>query len=677
MADETTEQPPTPESPRVTIEDDPIEVRLRYAGSGTSLHQKIISRLIARRKLSERAMSLRYDSWNRVDEHCRLYIDLSRGAKKGDTTIDTDKKEIPWARSIVVPMSYAILQVYLTQLMGIYTRRDPPLEIHGVGPEDIRPAKLMNAVIAYDQVQTNYVLELYTALQDAMKYGVGGFHDWWQVEYGYTTQRFNPLMAKMRSMIGLPETTRNWEKRKEHQGVEAFDPFLFFPDPRISLSKMQKGEFNFLRVYRGYLEILAGSQENGGNYFNVEAIPKTAPKPQSVRSRNRFQVSQMNLIGSMDERDKGFHAIDTGMVSLIPEEWEVGPGTRPEKWQFAWVDDTVIIRAHRADFEHDDFNVSALESNIDTHVFGNQGSIENLDGLQRFMTWFMNSHIQNVIRFLNNRMIYSAALVEAFDVDNPDAAMNIKLTPLGEQMLREGRMTIPQMIHQITLVDATKGMLQDINFFMDLAMRMSGAAESMQARTTMDKRTLGEVQQVIAGASARMNMHAMMMDVQGIRPLALRWVSNRQQYTDTEMYVRVAGKLAEEFGGERIKVKPKDIHGNFDYLPRTGPEPMNPEQMADIMERGLSAILGNKEILAIPDKNGKMLDIHEIIKETYRDRGVKNPEDFYRNMLRRPGQQPPAPDVRVAPDEEVERMRQAGNAVPVEEQGRRPMAGGG
>ena len=660
----------------IEIMDQPIEERLRYTSGGTSLHQKLLSRLIARRRLSERAMSRRYDAWSRVDEHCRLFIDLSRGAKKGDNTIDTDKKEIPWARSIVVPMSYAILQVYLTQLMGIYTRRDPPLEIHGVGPEDVRPAKLMNAVIAYDQVQTNYVLELYTALQDAMKYGMGGFHDWWEEEYGFITEEPNPIVAKILAMIGRkPEKIRSWAKRREHQGVEAFDPFLFFPDPRISLSKLQKGEFIGQRLYRGYLEILAGSQENGGNYFNVDAIPKTAPKPQSVRSRNRFAASQMNLIGSMDERDKGFHAIDSQIVSLIPEEWDLGQETRPEKWHFAWVDDTVIIRTHRADFDHDDFNFSAMESNIDTHVFGNQGSIENLDGLARFMNWKYNSHVQNLIRFLNNRMVYASSLIESWDVENPDAAMHIRLTAQGEHLLREGRMTIPQMIQQLQLTDVTGPLMQSLNQDFDFAMRMSGAADQFMAQTTTDKRTLGEVARVGHEGSARMAMHAMMMDFQGIRPLALRWVSNRQQYTDEDMYVRIAGRIAEEFGGERIKVRPKDIRGNFDYLPRTGPEPMDPEQMAETMWAGVSAIMKQPEILTIPDKNGKMLDIHEFIKEALRDRKVTNAEDFYRQMGGRPGQQPPASNVEVRPDEEVERMREAGNVVPVEGDGRRPMRG--
>jgi len=658
---------------RVTIEDIPVEEKLRYVSGATSLHQKLLSRLIARRKMSERSMNRRYDAWNRVDENVRLYIDLSRSVKHADGTVDTTKKEIPWARSIVVPMSYAILQVYLTQLMGIFTRRDPPLEIHGVGPEDVRPAKLMNAVIAYDQVQTNYLLELYTALQDAMKYGMGGFIDWWQEDYGFKTEKpKSPMITQILEMLGQSPARRVWGKRKEYQGVEAWDPFYFFPDPRISLSKIQKGEFVGYRFFRGYLELLAGSQENGGNYFNVEAIPKSAPKPQQLRSRNRFQVSQMNLMGSMDERDKGFHSVDSFMVTIIPHEWELGPGHRPEKWQFAWVDDTVIIRAHRADFEHEEFNCSGMESNIDTHVFGNQGSIENLDGLQRFMTWMYNSHIQNQIRFINNRMLYDPLLIEQFDIENPDAAMHVRLTAIGSQLLREGRLTVAAMYQQMNLTDVTTPLVQSVNQMFDFAMRMSGAADQMMGRVTAEKRTLGEISRVGQEGSARMAMHAMMMDIQGMRPLALRWVSNRQQYTDTEMYVRVAGRIAEEFGGEQIRVKPGDLYGNYDYIPRTGPEPPMPGDLGDILFNGLASIMKAPDILALPDKNGKILDIHEFIKESLRDKGIKNIEDFYRSMGGQAGQQPPGTNVEVQPDEQVERQVQAGNVVPIEEGRRAP-----
>lgn len=648
------------EGSRVEVGEDSIEVKLKQ---GSPLHSKLISRLIARRKLSERTMSRRYDAWNMVDENCRMFIDLSRQARNADGSTQSDKKEIPWARSIVVPMSYAILQVFLTQEMGIFTRRDPPLEVTGTGPEDVRPAKLMNAVLAYDQVQTNYVLELYTALQDSFKYGMGGFADCWEQCYGWKTERMSGLAKKVLEFLGRETSQRVWTLKKSYNKVEAWDPFSTFPDPRVSLSKIDRGEFFGYRVWLGYLEILAGSQDNGGNFFNTDKVPRSSPKPQNLRSRNRFQSSQMNLIGSMDERDKGFHAVDSFVVRIIPKEWELSTEERPEKWQFTWVDDQVIIRAHRMDYDHDEYPFSGFESNIDTHVFCNQGSIENLEGLQRFMNWKYNSHVQNIIRHLNNRMIYDPALIEAFDVNNPDAAMHIRLTALGSQMLRSGTMTLPGMIKQIELADVTGDMLKDIAFDLDMAMRMSGAADQMMGRLTQQRRTLGEVQRVGHEGSSRMAMHAIMMDIQGIRPLALRWCSNRQQYTEEEMYVRIAGDLAAEFGGDRVSVKPGDLYGNYDYLPKTGPEPPDPGQMFELMFNGLKAI--PPEVMVVPDKNGKILDPHEFIKEGLRDRGVKNPNDFYREMGGQPGQQPPGTNVQVLPDEEVMRQKQAGNIVPI------------
>ena len=653
---------------KVEVSDQPMNIRLKYDGTATSFHSRTLSRLIARRKLSERAMTRRYDAWGRVDDHCRLFIDLNRKAKNADGSTDVDFKEMPWARSVVVPVSYAILQVYLTQLMGIYTKRDPPIEVYGVGPEDVKPAKLMNAVMAYDQVQTNYILELYTALQDAMKYGCGGFHDCWEEEFGYKTERASKWASPILEMLGMPTSRRVWGKRREYNKIEAWDPYNFFPDPRVSMSNIQKGEFWCHRLWRGYLEICAQSEANGGPYFNTSQVKLLSPKPQAVRQRNKFQSSQMNLIGSMDERDRGFHAIDSMLCLLIPEEWQLGDGDRPELWRFAWVDDQCIVRAHRFDYEHGQANYSAFESNIDTHVFGNQGSIENLDGLQRFMNWTWNSHLQNQIRHLNNRLIFDPSLIESFDVENPDAAMHIRLTAVGQSLLREGKVGIQQMYQQLQLTDMTMPLVQSVNQMFDFAMRMSGAADQMMGRQTQEKRTLGEIQRVGHEGSARMSMHASMMDFQGIRPMALRWASNRQQFTDEDQYVRITGDMIEEFGGDRVKVKPGDLYGNYDYLPKTGPEPPDPGEMAQNFIQGLGMLSKSPEILALPDKNGKRLDIHEWIKETVRQMGIKNVSEFYTAIGGQPGQQMPGTNAQVRPDEEVAREVEKGNIVPMEGQ---------
>src|SRR3990167_1174927 len=147
MIEETT-PPPAGDSPATdgvevqTLEmgkDAPIEQRLKY---GSSLHQKIITRLTARRELSIRGLGSRTDDWERVDEHCRLFIDLSRPARKSDGSSDTTKKEMPFERAIVVPLSYALLWADLTQIMGIFLRRDPPIEISPRGVDDTKAAPL-------------------------------------------------------------------------------------------------------------------------------------------------------------------------------------------------------------------------------------------------------------------------------------------------------------------------------------------------------------------------------------------------------------------------------------------------------------------------------------------------------------------------------------------------------
>jgi len=201
----------------------------------------------------------------------------------------------------------------------------------------------------------------------------------------------------------------------------------------------------------------------------------------------------------------------------------------------------------------------------------------------------------------------------------------------------------------------------------DFAMRASGAADQMMGRTTSEKRTLGEVQRVGHEGSMRMAHLAMMFDVQGIRPTALRWCANRQQYTELEQYVRIAGDDALEFGGDRVRIRPEDLRGSYDYLPKTGPEPPDPGQLAMVMEKMLATLAKSPEVLAMPDSKGRLLDLHAIIQETYRQFGIKNIGDFYKEPQPAPGMpgMPPGP-AQVLPDEQIQKGVQAGNYTPLQ-----------
>lgn len=642
--------------------DPPIEERLAY---DQPLHQKIITRLVARRDLSIRGMGNRTDDWERVDEHCRLFIDLSRPARKADGSTDTTKKEMPFERAIVIPLSYAILWADLTQILGIFLRRDPPMEISGTGPDDMQPAQIMNSVIARDQVQSNYVLHLFQVLQDLLKYGRGTFYDTFEEEYGWkwkdTTlpQIAWPLVRLLKK--GWKPRDKHWEPVRSYNMAAAVDPYLWLQDPRVSLSNIQQGEYCGHDDFRGYLYLVERTKENGGPYFNVEHVPTAtaggSTRQQTAPVRNRFTTQNLVLERSADEKDKGFHQVTHMQVKLVPADWELGDGTQPEIWWFSWVDNTVIIRAHESKYEHGQFTYSAGESNPDIHVSDNPGSIELQDGFNRVMNWGFNSHIENIRRFLNNSMIYLPSFVEEADVLNPDAAGHVRGTALLEQMVTEGRMTIDQAIHQMQLTDVTTTWIQNINFMLDMSLRMAGVGDAAQGRVTKDRRTLGEIQEVAAGSSARMALHAALFDVQAIRPLALRWIANRQQFTTAAQYYRITGDLQRLMRAQQLLVKPQDIQGNFDYIPKTGPTPRDPESQYEAWKVVSDTIAGSPVLQGPRPTDGKMLDMHALFEEgVTRSVGIRNLESYYYDPRA-------AMNAQIVPDANIDEETRKGNMV--------------
>src|SRR4029077_8515845 len=133
----------------------------------------------------------------------------------------------------------------------------------------------------------------------------------------------------------------------------------------------------------------------------------------------------------------------------------------------------------------------------------NPGVIENLDGLQRMMNWFFNSHIENQRKFLNNELIFSAKHLEQADILNPGPARWIRLTQTGEEAVDAGR-NINEFYSQLNIADITTPNLKLIETLYEMANRMSSATDQMQAAETGGDTTLGEVQMLNAAANSRL-----------------------------------------------------------------------------------------------------------------------------------------------------------------------------
>lgn len=653
---------PLPQSVIVEIEK-PIEQRLLPE---SQFHATIVQRLRARLQLSYRNRSLRYDDWDRVDEHRRLYVNQNRPARKGNKQNDVTMREMPFDRAIVIPASYAIHEARKAQLFKQFMARSPFIQLDGVAWEDVKPAKLMEIKLDYDFGQSNGPLGLYSLIQDTDAYGQGIVYDHWDEVFGWKTQPApppNPMLAQLG--IQPPPPQPQWASIRQFTRWVNVDPYMYWPDPRVSAINMQEGEFVGHRAFRSFLWLLERSQDNGGVYFNLDELRRGGTRGMAdtrIANRNRISTEQQfSLRDSLgvDEKDKGYVVLDHFQVKLIPKEWELGTGTQPEVWWFTMADERYIIRAHKSAYRHNQFTYGVAEAQPDPHQLTNPGIVENLDGLQRTIDWLVNSRVDNVRKFLNDMLIFSPELVEQEDIENPGPARWIRLTEQGTQAAMQG-LGIDSMIKQFPVQDVTQAHFEVANYLADMATRLGGASDSMQGQVTQERKTLGEINEVLGGSSDRLAMTAHLIDAMAIRPLAMRAISNAQQFYSLNQWVRLLGADAEidpESMG-RIQMTAADLEGNFDYTPVSPVTPEDPTRQVAVWQGLLQTAATIPQLMAPNPMDGSYLDISELFKLIARLGGAREIDQIFK-------QAPPMQPMQVMGDEQVDQQVQAGNLAPV------------
>lgn len=644
----------------------PLEQQMVPTGP---LHAKVLARVRARLDLAYRNISLRYDAWDRADEKRRLYVNLARPARKGDNTVDSSKLEMPFERPIVMPLTYAIHETRKAEMASQFFFRAPFSQLDGIGIEDIKAAKMAEVKLEYDYQQSDGPLAVYSIIQDADAYGVGIIYDHWDEVSGWQAGQVDPTMAALAQAVGAPapEAPLTWGPIKQFTNWSPVDPYMTWPDPRVTRARLQDGEFFGHRSYRSYLWLLEHSIENGGNYFNLDALKRqgssgAATGDSRIASRNRSaDMAQFRLKDTTDENDRGFFVIDNFQIKIIASEWGLGEGTKPEIWWFTMADERFIIRAHPSAYRHNQFTYACAESNFDIHQYANPGIIENLDGIQRTTDWLVNSRIENVRKFLNDMLIFSPELVEEDDIAHPGPARWIRLTALGTQAAMQG-LDINSMLRQFQVQDLTGAHFEVTQFLMEMANKLGSANDTMQGQPLPEKRTLGEINQAQAAGSKRLTVTSRLMDAMAFKPLALRAISNAQQFYTLEQWIRVVGDYAmiDPEGLGRLQMTKSSLMGNFDYRPSTALSPQDPARMMQVWNTLYDMAIKNPAISTPDPIDPSVLSIKELFKFVARLGGAREVDTFFHNLPQMVGQ-PPG----VLPDEQIQQGVQDGNLVPM------------
>ncbi len=408
---------------------------------GSEEHRRLVELVRSRRDYSSRHISARYPSWRQSERTMRAFVDTTETNTEG-------KLVAPFASSIVLPVTQAVVQTQLAFDLAAFTQNQPVVQLDGENPSSVRSAKVMEQVLEWEWRKKRMIIELMSWLFDRRRYGVGILWNRWTKNVSYVEAEEDRTISLPLLGLTIPRPPRKFLKEVvQYEGNEAYatDPFRFWPDPRVPIARIQDGEFVGRTIRRSFSYLL--EQEAAGFYQNVNLIPPhtqanlkvggTEPNVgnSSDRERSLGLTSVFSQFGdTTDFQDRGYVDLDEFVIKMVPRRYGLDDSDRPQKWWITMANDSIIVRAERFGYDHDEFPVAIMEGNIDAHSQLNQGTVEQLQPLQTIASYLWNSHYENVRKFLNDSLVVNPKYIMIEDILAPQPGRLIRLKPEAQNI---------------------------------------------------------------------------------------------------------------------------------------------------------------------------------------------------------------------------------------------------
>lgn len=587
-------------------------------------HKKLLALIYDRLTESHNQMSMRYGAWNEIDKTLTAYIytdDAENAVKLADA-----RKPI----ATVVPLSYATMETLLTYLAAVYMD-EPVFKYDYVGSEDAKGVALLELLISLQTRRYKAPLALHTIFRDNLAYGIGPSTPVWKVTNG------------TKSRNGFIEERVLFEGNQ----IKNINPYCYLPDVSVSAHEVQDGEYVGWVYTSSYSKLLARESTGDNTVFNVRYLENETARTSLVSGKESSATDRYG-VGKKSTQSNPNLDVAVLYVDLIPEMWELGPGTRLEKWKFEVACDSIIISAMPMELDHNMFPVAICCTDYDGYTPSPLAGIEVTYGLQTAVDFLYNSHIANVRKSVNDMFIVDPDLININDMLHPEAGLLIRL-----RQKAWGR-GVKDAVEQFKVQDVTRQNIDDISMITAITDRASGAVNSLSGMYMQqgERRSATEIRSTRGSALSRLEKKARLAGIQCIQDLAYMFAMHTQQFMTQETMVKIIGPmeqiLQEEFGPAAI-VGPSDIDVNFDVVPYDGSLPTSEDP--ELWIQMLQTSAGIPELL-------QTMDITKIFKHFARISGAKNVHEF----VRRGGNV----QAQVMPDEQVLREAEKGNIRPVE-----------
>ena len=612
----------------------------------SDFHKALRNKIWSRARESRTEMSKRFSSWRQIDKTLTVYMptkDYEQAIQKKD-----DSKPV----SIVFPYSYSMLEALLTY-MSMAFFQDPIFQYDGVEDDDTVGAMLMELVVKLHCAKNKVPLNIHTVFRDAIAYGVGVAIPEWSRRYGRKAVKHQQVIE---SGLGT-ETIEDMQFEEgllfEGNSLSNISPYMWLPDPSVSSSEVQKGEFVGWVERDNYMNLLSREPEPGSGLFNVRYLKHKGDKRSTLAIDQSARADKFG--GGAD-----LHRSSTGVtnpvdvikmyVTLIPKDWKLGPSEYPQKWYFELAADDIIIACERADHNHGLYPMAIASPEYDGYSITPIGRMEILYGLQHTLDFLFNSHISNVRKAVNDMLVVDPYLVNIEDLRDPQPG---KLIRLRRPAWGRG---VDKVVQQLQVQDITRANIADSAYVTQWMDRISGADQSMQGALRQggpERLTSAEFQGTRGSAVSRLQRISMLLSMQFMQDVGTMFAVHTQQYMQKETYVKKVGRHADKLSAifgpkDNISVNPYDLAIDYDLIVRDGSIPGGNFSPAWL---NLFETIGtNPELM-------QAFDVTRIFMYIAQQMGAKNVQDFLRNTDQM--------GTSVMPDQQVLDQAQAGNMVPM------------
>ena len=619
----------------------------------STLHNRIIHRIMARAKASRDAMSSRHTTWNKIDEMLTAYIPLSDAEKK------VKDKDSTKPISIIVPYSYANLETILAYQTKAFLG-GPIYQYEGVGKEDIVPAKLLEIVVNQQARRYKHGLALHTGFRDGLAYGIGPSYVPWHTKLGKKVVRTEiPTFDSLGVPTGSESSKENVNAVLfEGNKIKNIDPYKYLPDTNVSAENVQDGEYVGWWETDNIYSLL--SEERRDDLFNVKYV------------KDQLGNSRSNSIFAIDNSKRDKHGVGSTAdsihmgkdktvylthmyITIIPKEWGLhskesdNNGQEPEKWFFLIANDTIVVDAQPMGLNHDMFPVAINAPDFDGYSISPISRLEMSYGLQEVLNWVFNSHIANVRKAINDMFLVDPSLINMEDLANPEAGKLIRL-----RRAAWGR-GVENAVKQFPVSDVTRSHIsQDAPFIMDLMQKVNASSDSaMGMFTGGERKSAAEFNGTMGGLISRLEHISSITSMQYLQDIAYLCASHTQQLMDKEVFVRAVGswpeELTKEYGGAgEVKIDPYSIVADFDVVFKDGSFGDTDSETLNFWSQMFSYV--------VADQTGKF-DVGRIFQHIARLSGTKDVTSFMKQAT---------PEAQLTSDEKVRQELQAGNIIPAD-----------